>query len=356
MTLTTAQSTALTRLRSIGTSVQAVPLSDSAIRTLILIALRDLDLPVAAAGVDDDGIPDLFSSSFTSDFVLDGEAIEPLYERALSLNPEVETYVSCLASIHKARLKYRQVLASQQFSSMDQVAPRGLLQYGQLTPTALAGLLVWRKWLYDLDNRAAQDTGYLFEPVIAGAIGGTPVSASRSPIRRLGRGGGRQVDCIKGFIAYEIKIRITIAASGQGRWAEELSFPEEARESGFEPVLVVLDPTANPKLSELTAAFLEAGGRVYLGDDAWAHLRAEAGPGMARFLEKYIRMPLEEIYFAFDDGESVPDLTLSDRGTHVDFAVGEERWSVPRNPHPDLEPEIDPEMPVGVADSLPGVD
>jgi hypothetical protein len=30
------------------------------------------------------------------------------------------------------------------------------------------------EWLYDIDNRSAQETGYLFEPILAAAIGGIP--------------------------------------------------------------------------------------------------------------------------------------------------------------------------------------
>ena len=73
---------------------------------------------------------------------------------------------------------------------------------------------------------------------------------------------GRQVDCIRGNRAYEFKIRVTIAASGQGRWSEELEFPIDCRGSGYLPVLVVLDPTTNPKLTELTRAFKENDGEV----------------------------------------------------------------------------------------------
>jgi len=147
------------------------------------------------------------------------------------------------------------------------------LQFGSLSPNAVGALLFWRKWLYDIDNRAAQETGYLFEPIIAFAIGGAPVSAKQSPIKREGKASkGRQVDCIRDRRAYEFKMRVTIAASGQGRWGEELQFPKECRLANFVPVLVVLDATANPKLAELSRVFIAEGGEVYAGDDAWTHL------------------------------------------------------------------------------------
>ena len=111
---------------------------------------------------------------------------------------------------------------------------------------------------------------------------------------------GRQVDCWKVLpdgtrLAYEFKLRVTIAASGQGRFAEELQFAEDCKVSQVKPVLIVLDPTMNPRLSELQEAYKARGGSAYLGDDAWAHLEGEAGETMARFIEQYVRKPVSEI-------------------------------------------------------------
>ncbi len=95
--------------------------------------------------------------------------------------------------------------------------------------------------------------------------------------------------------AYEFKIRVTIAASGQGRWGEELAFPIDCASSGYTPILVVLDPTPNHRLTELSEQFVRSGGTVYIGDDAWAHLEGRAGPTMAVFLEAYVRRPIAAI-------------------------------------------------------------
>ena len=92
-----------------------------------------------------------------------------------------------------------------------------------------------------------------------------------------------------------MKVRVTIAASGQGRWGEELDFPVDCVNSGYLPVLLVLDPTPNPKLDELRKVFLENNGLVFIGDEAWQHLDAEAGPTMATFLEKYVRKPISDL-------------------------------------------------------------
>ena len=118
---------------------------------------------------------------------------------------------ACLAALHKARLKYERILETQPVPTIDQVGPRGLLQFGGMDVRALAGFLLWRKWVFDIDNRAGQETGYLFEPIIAAAVGGVPVSARKSPVRRRNAPSkGRQVDCLREKRAYEIKLRVTI--------------------------------------------------------------------------------------------------------------------------------------------------
>ncbi len=181
-------------------------------------------------------------------------------------------------------------------------------------------MLYWRKWLYDLDNRAAQETGYLFEPILASAIGGTSVSAKRSPVKRQSdRRKGRQVDCVKQKLAYEFKLRVTIAASGQGRG----------------------------KLSDLVKAFHDVGGQTFVGDSAWRHLESEAGPVMSIFLERYVRQPL--LALLNDTPDPLPPMTVRMTGDgSVEFEVGSETLRVERSL--DLV-ETDPEdMPDDVSD------
>jgi hypothetical protein len=199
---------------------------------------------------------------------------------------------------------------------MNQIGPRSLLEFGGVDDGLLASWLVWRKWIFDVDNRAAQETGYLFEPVLASCLGGQAVGSKNSPVKRLDERGeptteGRQIDCYDGEnqLAYEFKLRVTIAASGQGRFAEELSFPREARAAGLTPVLVVLDPTPSARLDELIAAFREHGGVHYCGADAWKHMDEKAGKTMAAFLEKYIRPPLTEMAKHEDAGPEALELS-----------------------------------------------
>jgi hypothetical protein len=113
--------------------------------------------------------------------------------------------------------------------------------------------------------------------------------------------GGRQIDCLDADakIAYEFKLRVSIAASGQGRFAEELSFPVECKAAGLTPVLIVLDPTPSNRLAELTAAFEAADGSVHI-DDAWDFVEAKAGECMSTFIEKYLRPVLLQMT-AYDD-------------------------------------------------------
>lgn len=321
------QKSILERARALGGGRQGIALTDDQCVGLIAVVARDLGFGDLFPGLPMD--PRLFFEIAPEALRVCSFDLFESFEKLLNLNRDADTYFQCLATLHKSRLKYQRIIANQPVPTLDQVGPRGLLQYGMLPSSELVALLYWRKWIFDLDNRAGQETGYLFEPIIANAIGGVSVSARQSPVRRRNRPNqGRQVDCIKDRLAYEIKLRVTIAASGQGRWQEELDFPSDAADSGFRPVLIVLDPTPNPKLTDLSNAFAAAEGVVYTGEEAWTHLESEAGGTMAKFLETYVRSPLDEL---LKSGLPVlPDLTLSMSADAVAFKVGAVEYSVPR--------------------------
>jgi len=219
-----------------------------------------------------------------------------LYLEATEKIGDLETFFECLCELHKRRRKYDAILTSQAFPTMQQVSPRSLLEFGAVPAPALPSWLFWRKWFYDIDNRSAQETGYLFEPILASALGGTPFGSRTSPIKRESDPSkGRQVDCIVGRDAYEFKLRVTTAASGQGRLPELLDFARDCRASGYTPILLVLDPTPNDRLDDLILEYEKHSGRAYVGDAAWSHLKTEAGGTMGKFIENYVRAPILEI-------------------------------------------------------------
>lgn len=353
MALTKTQNAVWEKARALGAGGQGVGLTDEVCAYLIVRIAQDLGLqkhfPEGPAE-----LPPYYSDRRLSSMVLSGLDAKAAFERLIALDNNSDMYFACVAALHKARLKYEAILQSQPIPTLEQVGPRGLLQYGHLSPKALAGLLFWRKWMFDIDNRAGQETGYLFEPVIANAIGGTPASGKLSPVkRRRDDKKGRQVDCILDRKAYELKIRVTIAASGQGRWREELDFPEDCQASGYTPVLVVLDGTTNPKLAELEAAFLKHKGEVFIGRAAWSHLDQVAGPTMARFLETYVRAPIDRLIAEAPD--SLPELVARMSGGSLTLTVNGETLNIARRPSSELgAPDAGDPLPDDASDVVPG--
>jgi hypothetical protein len=347
MGLTQAQATIWQKARTLGSGGQAVDLTDGMCIYLLSVIVHDLELSSRFPEFKQIP-PPFFGDRKFAELSLDGPDPKVTFERLVASNHDADTYFACLAALHKARLKYERILSMQPIPTLEQVGPRGLLQYGQLTGKALAGFLFWRKWFFDIDNRSGQETGYLFEPIIAHAIGGTPAPASKSPVKRFrDRKKGRQVDCLLDKRAYEVKIRVTIASSGQGRWQEELDFPSDCRKSGFTPVLICMDGTPNPKLADLIKAFKKQQGEVYVGDDAWRHLDSEAGPTMARFLEKYVKSPIQDLLQ--QGADELPELVARFNHSFIDIIVGGETLRIERTPEETVEIEPD-EMPEDLDD------
>lgn len=309
--LSAEESKLLTKVMTLGAGTSLpVVIPPSELAKLIGVIYRDTarleQLEMAFPGMAAKVVPphDYYSLPddwFTAPLQLEKFAHVELLRLGVQQIPDFVTYLRCLAELHKRRRKYALILAAQPLPTLVQVSPRALIEYGRLDAEALASWLTWRKFFYDLDNRSAQETGYLFEPILAAAIGGEPKSARDKVVQRTAdRSKGRQVDCWKirpdgQPLAYEFKLRVTIAASGQGRFGEELQFAEDCANSGALPVLVVLDPTPNHRLRDLQAAFEAKGGRAYIGDAAWAHLEAAAGGSLATFIERYVRTPISAI-------------------------------------------------------------
>lgn len=350
MGLTQTQKAMIEKARSAGTGDQAVPLTDDICAYLIAVVAQDLGLQDEFSELPRDIFP-FFDRRELGLLRITGVEFLPLMERLVDLNHDADTFFVCLASLHKRRLKYERILQTQPTPTIEQVGPRGLLQFGTISARALTGLLFWRKWLFDIDNRAGQETGYLFEPIIAHAIGGTPVSSRSSPVRRTNdKKKGRQVDCIRERQAYEFKIRVTIASSGQGRWQEELDFPVDCHHSGYKPILVVLDATPNPKLQQLESVFLEQGGKAYIGESAWQHLDAVAGPTMALFLSKYVREPIQSLLAEVP--EQLPEFVARMDAESITLSIGGESLVIRRAPEPGED--VRQELPDDAADQIPG--
>ena len=208
-------------------------------------------------------------------------------------------YLKNLSELYRRRFKFYNILKTQPFPAAEQIGPRCLLEYGNCEDALLFSWMKWRKMIYDIDNRSAQETGYLFEPILASCLGGESVSHRYSPVKRIDDNGkptneGRQIDC---YIAdakevYELKLRVTIAASGQGRFSEEMSFPYEARRAGLKPVLIVFDPTPSVLLDRLKEKYITEGGSYAIGEDAWNVLTSRAGKEMGKYILKYIKPPI----------------------------------------------------------------
>lgn len=236
-------------------------------------------------------------------------------------------YLKNLSSLWFRRFKYSIILQNQRFPDPEQTAPRVLLEYGNCNNDLLYTWITWRKLIFDLDNRSAQETGYLFEPILASCLGGESVSHSRSPVKRLDETGqptskGRQIDCYipERSEVYELKLRVTIAASGQGRFKEECSFPHEAKAAGLKPILVVFDSTESSLMKKLSKEYIDSGGSVYIGDKAWELLEKQSGDEMGEFIKKYIKPPVSnfsEFSFPLLDSKIIlqtnhNELTISD--------------------------------------------
>jgi hypothetical protein len=127
--LTLAQKTLIEKARNVGNSEMAVPLSSEVCAYLCGIVVQDLDLVSHVPEIPQD-LPAFFETWPVSSLKLEGIPFEDVAAKVFSLKPDSDTYFSCLATLHKSRLKYEQILQRQAFPTFDQVGPRGLLQFG----------------------------------------------------------------------------------------------------------------------------------------------------------------------------------------------------------------------------------
>lgn len=320
------------RARTLGTGALSISLADDELLRICAIVAVDLNKENLVSNILANGaLPNGYYSVSLEWFSQPVPISTNFQEIFLLLKANIldfATYFEKLCELHKRRLKFKLILEHQALPQMEQIVPRCLLEFGLRPSETLASWLVWRKWLYDIDNRSAQETGYLFEPILAAAIGGVPYAAKKSPIKRTGDPlKGRQVDCLDGELAYEFKMRVTIAASGQGRFQEELDFAQDCHNSGYKPILLVLDPTPSIRLNDLKAEYAKYGGDAYIGNDAWKHLEDKAGDVMGKFIEKYVRTPLREVDMTF---HNLQPLQLINTDTEILIQIGNQKISIVR--------------------------
>jgi hypothetical protein len=284
---------------------------------VLLIHIASLDLRISSSGWMKAEYVDLTKKGFFEITPQDIDALpEVNMDYAINCLTEagvtdtsnvIHLYLKNLCELYRRRYKFANILQRQPFPLVEQIGPKCLIEYGNCESGLLFTWMNWRKWIYDIDNRSTQETGYLFEPIIASCLGGIAVSHRYSPVKRISESGvptfeGRQIDCYisETAEAYELKLRVTIAASGQGRFAEELSFPYEAQAAGIKPVLIVFDPTPSELLDKLKKRYTDCGGRFAIGDSAWEELFSKAGNEMSIFIKKYIQPPMKRMDVQLD--------------------------------------------------------
>ena len=197
------------RARLLGTGALSINLTDHELLRICAIVAVDLNKEDLVSNIlTDKELPDGYYSLPLEWFSQPTPKRVNFVETFLLLKQNIidfATYFEKLCELHKRRLKFNLILQHQALPQMEQIVPRCLLEFGLRPSETLASWLVWRKWLYDVDNRSAQETGYPFEPILAAAIGGVPYAARKSPIKRTSdQLKGRQVDCLDGEVARDV--------------------------------------------------------------------------------------------------------------------------------------------------------
>ncbi len=132
------------KARSVGSGGQAVRLTDPMCGYLLARIIADLG-KVAAFPEAVEEVADFFDAEDIDSLALAMVDPRGLYGRLVAEVPDAATYFACLANLHKSRLKYQKILETQALPTLEQVGPRGLLQFGKLPASALVSFLFWRK-------------------------------------------------------------------------------------------------------------------------------------------------------------------------------------------------------------------
>ena len=155
---------------------------------------------------------------------LEFEDFVDLYLEAEQKIDDFPAVFELVYEVVKRRLRFQWIEENQELPVSEQLANRAVLENGFKDAKSTIANILWRKFWGTIDNRSAAEAGYLTEKVITSCLCGQSYSDKDSPITRFGEGEvGRQIDCIVEDFAYEVKTRITGAASGRGRSRDELS-------------------------------------------------------------------------------------------------------------------------------------
>jgi hypothetical protein len=144
MGLSQLQKSLIEKTRSVGAAREAQPLSDADCTFLVATIARDLDL-LAHFPELPRNFPEFFDAGLRERPQLGDLPFLDLFERLVALNGDADSFFACLGTLYKARLKYANILRLQPVPTMDQVGPRGLLQYGSFGTAALTAFFTVAK-------------------------------------------------------------------------------------------------------------------------------------------------------------------------------------------------------------------
>ena len=141
MPLSQAQQGMLQKARALGGGGQGVALTDGMCLYIVARIVADLGVSGRFPELPRD-VPELFSADASTALQVRGSSFLTLFERLVSNVPDADLYFSCLAKLHKTRMKYDRILQTQPFPTMEQVGP------GRYLNMASSDRFRWRhSWL-----------------------------------------------------------------------------------------------------------------------------------------------------------------------------------------------------------------
>ena len=122
MGLTKSQQTIWEKSRALGSGGQAIALTDGMCAFLLGTIIIDLGLAARFPEVPAT-LPAFFAAQELSTLTIEGVDARGLFERLVQLDKDGDMYFACLATLHKARLKYEAILETQPIPTLEQVGP-----------------------------------------------------------------------------------------------------------------------------------------------------------------------------------------------------------------------------------------